>query len=72
MARLLIVFLIIILIMVGFALGQKHEQSKLVDLEPDEAHSEKWEARTKQSRAEADTAADDDVIDVPPENIDQL
>lgn len=72
MARLLILFLIIILIMIGYTLGRKSERSKLVDLEPDEAQSDSWDARTKRTDRTATSTPDDDVIDVPPENIDQL
>lgn len=101
MVRLLVLAVIFILVVIAFRLGRQSEHGRLIDLEPDEAESDKWAAKTaardaadepieakayasddadsvSAGRKGADTAgrkaggADGDVIDVSPDDIEEL
>lgn len=81
MVRFLVIAVIVVLVVIAFRLGRKTERGHLIDLEPDQARSDKWEATTASgTRAKGSstrgkdgaTAKDDDVIDLTPDDVEEL
>lgn len=73
MIRFLVLLVIIALVVIAFRMGRQSERGRLIDLEPDESQSDKWSSKTTKDsgkdRAKASVRADDDVIDVSPDDV---
>lgn len=73
MIRFLVLLVIIALVVIAFRMGRQSERGRLIDLEPDESQSGKWSSKTVKDsgkdRAKASVRADDDVIDVSPDDV---